>query len=111
MNLTIFGKSVTYEGRTFASYFTKLTNKKTGEQKTFNVKFRQSCDQPDLFDCPCIIEVPREKMNQQEKAIIDKETGFPLVDENGEVKISRTIWVTEWSMVGPFIDHSLDDYE
>ena len=111
MQMNIFGKTVSYEGRSFTSYFTKLTNKNTGEIKTFNVKFRQEANQPDIFDCPCTIEVPREKMNLQEKAIMDKESGLPLVDENGEVKISRNIWVSQWSMVGPFIDHSLDDYE
>lgn len=109
--MNIFGKSVNYEGRNFASYFTRLTNKKTGEVQTFNVKFRQDADQPDLIDCPCVISVPREKMNLQEKPIKDKDTGEFVVDEDGDVKISRNIWISQWEMVGPFIDHSLDDFE
>lgn len=110
MDLNIFGKAVSYEGRTFNTYFTKLTNMRTGEEKTFNVKFRQSASQPDLSDCPCIIRVSREKINLQEKPIKDKD-GDIVFDENGEVKMSRNIWVSAWEMVGPFIDHALDDYE
>lgn len=111
MQINVFGKAVSWNGKTFASYFTRLRNSKTGEEKTFNVKFRQDCDQPELKNCPCIIEVPREKMNLQEKIIMDKESGLPFVDENGQVKISRNIWISAWDYIGPFIDHSLDDYE
>lgn len=111
MQMNIFGKLVSHEGRSFATYFTRLTNKNTGETRSFNVKFRQEAGQPDISDCPCIIEVPREKMNYQEKVIYDKETGDPVVDEAGGVKISNNIWVSKWSMIGPFVDHSLDDYE
>ena len=111
MQMNIFGKQVSHEGRTFATYFTRLTNTKTGETKSFNVKFRQEASQPDIFDCPCIIEVPREKMNLQEKVIYDKETDLPVTDEDGNVKISNNIWISQWSMVGPYVDHALDDYE
>ena len=111
MQLNIFGKTVNYEGRSFTTYFTRLTNKTTGETKSFNVKFRQEASQPDIFDCPCIIEVPREKMNLQEKPIQDKDTGDYVTDEAGDVKISRNIWISKWEMVGPFVDHSLDDFE
>lgn len=111
MQINVFGKAVSWNGKTFASYFTRLRNSKTGEEKTFNVKFRQECGQPDLKDCPCIIEVPREKINLQEKIIMDKETDTPIVDENGQVKISRNIWVSDYQYICPFVDHSLDDYE
>jgi len=111
MKMNLFAKNVSWNGKTFPSYFTKLTNKTTNAEHTFNVKFRQTCEGPDSKDCPCIIEVPKGKGNVTEKPIIDKDTDMPLVDANGEVKISRTIWVSEWNMVGPFVDHSLDDYE
>ena len=111
MQMNVFGKQVNHEGRTFTTYFTKLTNKNTGESRSFNVKFRQEAGQPDIFDCPCTIEVPREKMNYQEKVIYDKETGEPVSDEDGNVKISNNIWISKWSMIGPFVDHSLDDFE
>lgn len=108
MEMNIFGKSVSWQGKTFSTYFTKLVNNATGEIRTFNVKFRQECDQPDIHECPCIIEVPREKMNLQESPIIDRDTKEPVLDDEGNVKISRTIWVSGWEMKGPFIDHALD---
>lgn len=104
MKLNIFGKErSTNEGRKFMTYFTRLTNKSTGETKTFSVKFRQDCDAPSLSDCPCVIDVPREKINLSEKPVYDKETG-------DVVFYTRDIWVSFWKMVGPFVDHSLDDW-
>ena len=111
MKLNIFGKEMSYQGKRFNTYFTRLTNTATGETKSFNVKFRQSCGEPEMNECPCIIEVPREKLNLTEKVIYDKETEEPVYDEEGNLKHSRVIWISQWSMVGPFIDHSLDDWE
>ena len=47
-------------------------------------------------------------MNLQESPIIDRETKEPVLDDEGNVRISRTIWVSAWEMKGPFIDHALD---
>lgn len=110
MTMNIFGKLVNYDGRGFNAYLTRLTNKNTGEQKSFTVKFRQSCGQPELNECPCVIEVPKGKANMTERVIYD-DNGDPMTNDLGEIKMSRTIWVSEWSMVGAFVDHSLDDYE
>lgn len=112
LELTIFGKSKTNrEGRKFDVFFTRLTNKTTGESTSFNVKFRMNGPQLDLSECPCVIRVPRTKINRSEKPILDPE-GEPVYDEeSGELKVSRTLWVTTWEMVGPYVDHSLDDYE
>lgn len=111
ISMNIFGKAVSWNGKTFATYFTKLHNNKTDEDVAFNVKFRQECDQPPLADCPCTIEVPRAKMNLQERIIVDKDTEAPAMNADGSVKISRNIWVSEWKYLAPFVDHSLDDFE
>lgn len=109
--MNIFGKEKIFEGKRFNTYFTKMTNTETGETKTFNVKFRQSCGEPDLDECPCVIDVPNEKRNLVEKPIIDKDTDEVVVGEDGIVKVSRTIWISGWEMVGPYVDHSLDSWE
>lgn len=109
--MIIFGKERMAEGRKFDAYFTRLTNSKTGEIKVFNVKFRQCCGNPDISFCPCIIDVPDEKRNLSEKAMFKKDSGEPLYNGDGSIKVSRTIWISEWVMVGPYVDHSLDDWE
>ena len=112
MEINIFGKLIVQQGKApFEAYSTRLHNKATDTDDYFKVKFRRNCEGPSIDDCPCVIEVPREKMNSQEKIIVDKETKMPLVDENGQVKISRTIWISDWTYLRPFVDHSLDDYE
>lgn len=112
MEINIFGKKgINSEGRTFPIYFSTLT-KKDGSQDSVNVKFREACGSPDLKDCPCTIYVEREKANLVIKPIIVEDDGVKsvLTDDNGEVKMRRTLWISEWQMVGPYIDHSLDDY-
>lgn len=108
--MNIFGKEKIFEGRKFSTFFTRLTNAETGETKAFNVKFRQSCGEPDLDECPCIIDVPVEKRNLVERPIIDKDTDEPVMGDDGIVKMSRTIWISGWEMVGPYVDHSLDSW-
>lgn len=110
MKINVFGKQLmSRDGRSFTTYFTRLTKVSTGEKVSFNVKFRQDCGAPDYKQLPCVIDIPKEKSNMVESFIYD-EAGIPVVDDNGEPKLSRTLWVTEWAMVGPYIDHSLDDY-
>lgn len=109
--MNIFGKERIADGRKFNTYFTRLVNSRTGETKTFNVKFRQSCGEPDMNLCPCIIDVPDEKRNLSEKVIFKKDSNEPLYNDDGSIKVSRTIWISEWFMVGPYVDHSLDDWE
>lgn len=112
MKLNIFckqGKSK--DGRAFPIYLSTLT-KKDGTEMKVSVKFRQDAKQPDQDDCPCVIEVDKKKANLSIKEIKDAETGELLYDETtGEVKTSKTLWVAAWKMVGPYVDHSLDDFE
>ena len=112
MKLNIFGKKGTSkDGRAFPIYLSTLT-KKDGSEIKVSVKFRQDAKQPELSECPCIIEVDKKNANLTVKDIKDPETGEYLYDEaSGEVKTSKTLWVSAWKMVGPYVDHSLDDFE
>lgn len=112
MKLNIFGKKGTSkDGRAFPIYLSTLT-KKDGSEIKVSVKFRQDAKQPELSECPCIIEVDKKNANLTVKEIKDPETGEFLYDEtSGEVKTSKTLWVSAWKMVGPYVDHSLDDFE
>ena len=114
MQLNIFHKKGTSkDGRTFPIYLSTAT-KRDGTQISLNVKFREDAGAPDPKDCPCIIEFDKSAANLVTKDIIvedeDGEKGY-LTDENGEVKKRNTLWVSKWTMVGPYIDHSLDDFE
>ncbi len=110
MKINVFGKSIEYQGKKFPAYTGRLTNK-DGTELTVTVKFRQDCGGPDLKDCPCQIEFPRQNANLVIKDLKDSD-GMPLVNEaTGEVKKSKTLWIAAWKMVGPYIDHSLDDFE
>ena len=109
MRINVFGKQVEFQGKKFAAYTGRLT-KKSGEELTVTVKFRQDCGAPDLKECPCQIEFPKEGANLVMKTI-KGEDGMPLVNEMGEVKSSKTLWISKWKMVGPYVDHSLDDFE
>ena len=111
MQLTVFAKEMLTKKGQFTRYIARLTNKNTGEQKTVSVKFRQTAGQPESEECPCIIEVAKQDANLVEKPYIDPETGEIAVNGDGSVKLSSTLWVSSWEMVGPYIDHSLDDYE
>ncbi len=101
MKLTVFGKNrVTSEGKPFVTYLTRLTRKDQTEV-TVQVKFRQDCVPP--RDLPAIIMVDRRECSMSEKTI-------PM--EDGEVKVSRTLWVYAWEPSGEvYVDHSMDDYE
>lgn len=110
MKMNIFGKSIEFEGKKFPGYTGRLT-KKTGEELTVTVKFRQECGGPELKACPCVIEFPKSAANLVIKTLKDSD-GQPLYNEaSGEVKTSKTLWIADWKMVGPHVDHSLDDFE
>lgn len=112
MKLNIFvKKGKSKDGRVFPIYLSTLT-KKDGTEIKVSVKFRQDAKQPELADCPCVIEFDKKNANLTIKEIKDSETGEFLYDEaTGEVKTSKTLWVSAWKMVGPYVDHSLDDFE
>lgn len=106
MELTIFAKGrKTKEGKDFTSYFTKLT-KKSGEEITTSVRFREECGAPSKKDCPMNIVVDKSKANFTEK-------GVTYTDSEGVEKeaIDRTLWISEWKEGKPYVDTSLDEFD
>lgn len=109
MKINVFGKMVEWQGKRFPAYTGRLV-KGDGTEIPVTVKFRQDAKSPDLSDCPCQIRFAKEDANLVLRTLKDAE-GQPLVDENGEVKVGRTLWIARWEMIGPYIDHSLDEFE
>jgi len=105
MEKTIFSKTRTSkEGKKFYTYFTTLT-KKTGEDVTVQVKFREECGQPDGKACPMNIEVAKEDCNYSEKTV-QYET------PEGETKeaVRRVLWISNWKEGTPYVDTSMDAF-
>lgn len=102
MRLTIFAKKrTTKEGKPFSTYLTTLT-KKSGESIVTQVKFSTECVQINPLNCPLNIEVEKKDCNYSEKKITAGE----------ETKISRTLWVKNYSVAKiPFEDTSMDEFE
>lgn len=106
MELTIFAKKrKTKDGKDFTSYFTKLT-KKSGEEITTSVKFREDCGAPKREQCPMNIIVDKGNANFVEK-------GVTYTDAEGVEKdaIDRTLWIAFWEEGTPYVDKSLDDFD
>lgn len=102
MVLAIFAKKRTCEdGKTFYSYLTQLTNKRTGEVTTASVMFREECGKPKTDKCPINIEVMPTDANLSYQKFLD---------DTGEERMSATLWIKEWKEAGAYVDHSLDDF-
>ena len=102
MKATIFAKKrQTREGKTFYTYLTTLT-KKDGGTLTAAVKFRDECGAPKPEQCPVILEVDKSAANLSHKEV---------TQEDGNVFVSYTLWVSDWSLTDEkYVDHSLDDF-
>lgn len=104
MIITVFAKSATSkEGKKYIIYLGRLTNKATGEEVNVRVKFREDCGQPRADACPMTIIVPKEAANLV--------TSTYTVEDKGEERTSRTLWIAKWSEGEPYVDHSLDEYD
>ena len=103
MEITIFAKKrKNKEGRDFYSFLTTLTNKKTGEQETMQVRFREACGNPDPKDCPCNIKVEKGDCNIAVRTYIREDTG--------EICEAKVLWITKWIKGSAYVDTSMDDY-
>ena len=103
MNITIFAKKAqTNDGKAFYRYLSTLTDKQ-GKDYPVQVKFRESCGSPNAKDCPMNIVVEKQEANLVVKEYTKEDTG--------EVRQSRTLWVTHWVEGEPYVDTSLDDFE
>lgn len=108
MDITIFAKKMTNHEtkQTFYRYISKL-KKKTGEDVTVNVKFKDECGSPKGESCPMNITIDKSLSNysEKEREYTDSKTG--------EVKTAteRTLWVGNWKQGEPYVDTSMDEFE
>lgn len=104
MKVTLFcQKRATKEGKTFYNYLGRIA-KKSGEEMSVQVKFKEEAGQPKPDKCPCIIQVVKNTANLSRKKYGEAEDGTPLY--------SYKLWVSEWTMTDEkYVDHSLDDFE
>lgn len=104
MKLAIFAKRMqSKEGKQYAIYLTTLQNRVTGEEIKARVKFREGGGVPKPDNCPMNIIVSKENAN----LVTSKYT----IEDTGEERLTRVLWVGEWSEGEPYVDHSLDEYE
>lgn len=104
MKIAVFAaKRHTAEGKAFFSYIGRIT-KKDGEVLTVQVKFRESCGNPDGNKCPMIIVANKSDCNLSQRTITttSEETGETIT------KTVYTLWVTAYT-TEEYVDHSLDD--
>lgn len=111
MEITLFSKKrTTKEGKIFYNFLSTLT-KKDGTQLVCTVKFRDEAGTPKPENCPMNILVDKSNCNLSTRKftrqVTDPETG-ELSSEKGE---SYTLWVSSWLPGGPYVDHSMDDFE
>lgn len=103
MELLIYAKKrKTKEGREFSTYLTTL-KKKTGEEQTMGVRFRDECGSPSAKDCPMYINVDKSDANVSQKKFTREDTGEP--------GISYTLWISKWSKGREYIDTSMDEFD
>ena len=103
MEITIYAKKrTTTDGKSFFSYLSTLT-RKDGTKQTVSVKFRDDCGSPKPEKCPMNIKFDKCDANMVTREFVR--------EDNGEVGISYTLWVSKWEQDSPFVDHSLDDFE
>lgn len=111
MKITVYAKKrTTKEGKTFAVYLSKLTNK-NGDETPITVHFKQTAGLLNPDKCPAVIEFDRKNAN-----LSKKEKHFARVDVvTGErvetITIDNQLWVSEYRVCdGEYVDNSLDDF-
>lgn len=103
MKLVIFAKKCeSRDGKKFYRYLTTLTDKQ-GNEYPAQVKFREACGSPRADKCPMYIIVSKQDANLNTREYTKEDTG--------EIRQSRTLWVSAWTDGGEYIDTSLDDFE
>ena len=103
MKIVVFAKKRNkLDGGIFYNYLSTLTNTKTGEVVTVQVKFRQECGMPDPHKCPRVIEFDKKAANM---------TKHSYTTEDGETRTRSELWVSSWKDAGDYVDNSLDDFD
>lgn len=99
LSCAIFAKNMQGNGKNYTLYLTTL-KRKDGTPLSCRVRFKAG-NAPAPTECPMNILVNRTTANLATTHRTDKETG--------EVYEVRTLWVNEWEVGEPYVDHSLDD--
>ena len=104
MEITVFAKKrQNAEGKSFTTFLTRMKNKRTGENETLSVKFREECGKPKAEQCPINIVFEKCDGNVSKSVFVKNDTGE-------ECTVS-TLWLSKWSEGSKYVDNSLDDYE
>lgn len=101
MRLEVFGKQRTNsDGKPFTTYLSRITNMKTGEIISVQIKFRIGVELPK--ELPIVANIEKKNAN------LIKED---WENEKGETGVKHVLWVSEVKSYEEYIDHSLDDFE
>lgn len=101
MRLEVFGKQRTNkDGKPFITYLSRITNMKTGEVISVQIKFRTGVEVPK--ELPIVANIEKKNAN------LVKEN---WENEDGETGVKNVLWVSAVSSYEEYIDHSLDDFE
>lgn len=101
MRLEVFGKQRTNkDGKPFTIYLSRITNMKTGEIISVQIKFRTEVEVPK--ELPIVANIDKKNANLVEE---DWE------NENGETGVKHVLWVSAVKSYEEYIDHTLDDFE
>lgn len=101
MRLEVFGKTrLNKDGKPFTTYLSRITNMKTGEIISVQIKFRTSVEVPKDF--PFVANIEKKNAN------LIKEN---WENENGETGVKHILWVSAVKSYEDYVDHTLDDFE
>lgn len=101
MRLELFGKQRTNkDGKPFTTYLSRITNMKTGEIISVQIKFRTGVEVPK--ELPIVANIEKKNAN------LVKEN---WENENGETGVKYVLWVSAVTSYEDYIDHTLDDFE
>ena len=101
MRLEVFGKQRTNkDGKPFTTYLSRITNMKTGEVISVQIKFRTGVEVPK--ELPIVANIEKKNAN------LIKEN---WENEDGETGVKHVLWVSTVASYEEYIDHSLDDFE
>lgn len=101
MRLEVFGKQRTNkDGKPFTTYLSRITNMKTGEIISIQIKFRTGVEVPK--ELPIVANIEKKNANLVKE---DWE------NENGETGVKYVLWVSAVKSYEEYIDHTLDDFE
>lgn len=101
MRLEVFGKQRTNkDGKPFTTYLSRITNMKTGEIISVQIKFRTGVEVPK--ELPIVVNIEKKNAN------LVKEN---WENEKGETGVKYVLWISAVASYEDYIDNSLDDFE